>query len=151
MDNRYPLDVTKLRKGDDISESDCSAMIGMPSTDPNYNIKLIQLRDEIEGEAKREGMPLSIITNKKSLHINTDPEASEYHRRRAELGRRQIFRENNRLRTLVDTGNLNEHQKAQHDRNLFITGMMVAKLQHSARRIGTDKPPAIEQEDKRPG
>lgn len=144
---KYPLDVSALNKGDDITEDQCIQMMGTNGSDPLYQLKLLELRDEIRRAADMAHRQLSIVIRKRHLHVNTDAEASEYHFGRVVHGRRQIMRESENLRTRVDASFLTDHQKMAHDRQLLISGMLVARI-HEAGRIASTKPKGIEQEKK---
>jgi hypothetical protein len=124
----WPLDFTKLQKGQTITTKELESITGIPSTHPNYNFALMTLRQDIMTQTERMGKPLSVRIHQLSLVINTDAEASLYHAKLGREAERCVFRNAHYLKNTVDVANLTNEERAEHDRRLLVAGVKTAAL-----------------------
>lgn len=124
----YPLDVTKLNRGDVIEQSECERIAGVRADHARYRLHLEGLRDWVMKESEARGCPLSVATHGNSLRINTDAEASVYHARLCKQGERQIYRNLHRLTTTVRPDALPQREREAHERRVGLLAQKVFRL-----------------------
>lgn len=140
----YPLDVTRLTKGQDIPQPECERIAGVSATHSRYQWELLALRMHIIRESSMFGRPLSVAIRGNSLHVNTDAEASDYHAKLAKEAERSVHRNCHMIRHAVDAGNLTEEQRRVHDRRVAIIAMKSASLRQRTPQIDGGATPALE-------
>jgi len=139
----YPLDVTKLTRGDVIEQVECERIAGVAASHARYRLHLEGLRDWIMKESEARGCPLSVATHGNGLRINTDVEASTYHARLCKQGERQIYRNLHRLTTTVRREVLPQREQEAHDRRCALLAQKVFRLRGKG-AIGTETVKQIE-------
>lgn len=124
----YPVDVTKLNRGDVVSQGECERILGVTVDHARYRLKLEWLRDWIFRETEKNGDPLSVATYKNGLRVNTDEEASRYHAHIADQCESRIFLNQHRLIVTVRRDQLTQREQAAHDRRLALMAQRVFRL-----------------------
>jgi len=114
------------------------AISGSPDS-AQYAFRLLDLRDELMSQAKAKGTPLSIRVQRGGLHINTDPEAVQYHNTRGENGISMVKRQVSALATVVDASLLSSAERAVHDRRLCVWGARMASLRKASKATEQEK------------
>lgn len=113
---KWPVDFEAIKKGDIITEAQCRAALS-PKDDKDFQLKLLSLKDEIERRHADLGTVLTIKVTRNSLHVLTDPEASEYNESRQQHALRHFVKSHRRL-IGVEISNLSPEQAGEHDRRI---------------------------------
>lgn len=124
----WPLDVSKLQKGQDLPASQCEEIVGVKQTAARYPFALMGLREWIMIESAKAGTPLSVSMRAGGLHINVDAEASRYHAKLARDAERSVHRNFAHLCRTVSGNALNEHEKAEHEQRVRLLSLKIAAL-----------------------
>jgi hypothetical protein len=137
----YPLDVTKLTKGQVISIAELEHILVMRRDNLQWWKRLLQLKHKIEVNRKRMGLPeLTMHTHGGELVVCTDAEASQYNKRRRKIGIRHSLRAVRRNLS-VDDSQLTQEEREAHHREIMRGGMLISAIRGATRR----KPPQIEE------
>jgi citrate synthase len=136
----YPLDIDKLERGQTLLAEECEQIIGVHRLHRTYDLRLLALREWIMQESARRRRPLSVCCKKGGLHINTDPEAAEYHARLAADGERKIGANFARMCRTVRPGQLGDLQRQAHETNIRVWALKWSALKSA--EIGADQLPA---------
>lgn len=138
----YPLDISSLYRGQDLSEAECAKIIGCKPTDKSWPFAMMMLVGWIMHETEAAGSPLSACQRKGGIHINTDAEAATYHVRNAAKHEDGIKRNFRHLCKTVRADDLNDIQRMDHEQNVKLLALKVAALK-GANKIKRDEVAAI--------
>lgn len=138
----YPLDVSSLTRGQDITEAECAQIIGAKPGDKRWPFAMMMLVGWIMHESEAAGAPLSACQRKGGIHINTDAEAAVYHVRSAAKHEDGIKRNFRHLCKTVRADDLNDIQRMDHEQNVKLLALKVAALK-GANKIKHDEVAAI--------
>jgi hypothetical protein len=134
----YPLDVTTLERGQDLTEAECAKIIGCKPDDKRWPFAMMMLVGWIMHESEAAGRPLSACQRKGGIHINTDAEAATYHVRNAAKHEDGIKRNFRHLCKTVRADDLNDIQRMEHEQNVKLLALKVAALK-GANKIKRDE------------
>lgn len=134
----YPLDVSSLHRGQDITEPECARVIGCKPGDKRWPFAVMMLVGWIMHESEAAGCPLSACQRRGGIHINTDAEAATYHVRNAERHEDGIKRNFRHLCKTVRADDLNDIQRMDHEQNVKLLALKVAALK-GANKIKRDE------------
>jgi hypothetical protein len=112
-------------KGDVITSAEVSALIGCDPAHRRYSLRACAAADAMMKLKRKKGEPCTIIQVKDDLRILTDAEAASYNRRISDTKVRGL-RQSHRRNCEVQVERLTERQRAEHDRDLGVTGARVA-------------------------
>jgi hypothetical protein len=138
----YPLDVSSLTRGQDITEAECAQIIGCKPDDKRWPFGMMGLVEWISHESEATGRPLSVCQRRGGIHINTDAEAAVYHVNNANKHEDGIRRNFRRLCKTVRADDLNDIQRMEHEQNVKLLALKVAALK-GANKIKRDEVAAI--------
>jgi hypothetical protein len=139
----YPLDVSKLERGQDLTEAECAQIIpGCRPGDKRWPFAMMMLVSWIMHESEADGRPLSACQRRGGIHINTDAEAATYHVRNASKHEDGIKRNFRHLCKTVRADDLNDIQRMEHEQNVKLLALKVAALK-GANKIKHDEVQAI--------
>ena len=145
----WPLDASKLHKGDEIQADQIATIFGVAVDDPNFWAKKLSLSAWIESTLAAAGRPATVVCRGDAVRILTDAEAVEATARQFDAGLRKILR-NNRRAQHVDVAALDSGERAKHERNLISQGAYIAaivrvshelRLTPTASRVPLPRPP----------
>lgn len=141
---RWPVDWDSLKKGDFIDRERCEKIVDCPSDSPKYALKLLSFKETVEREMADRGKPVTVRVDHGSLKILTDSEASAYNedRQRASL---RAFSRGHRRNVAVDVAELNDEDKAKHERRLLVGGTILTAIQSARSKLSL-----IKHKDERP-
>jgi hypothetical protein len=129
---RFPIDFDAVQKGDswapDVLEELTSTRRGTVS----YQFACLELRARIMRECLDRGKPVTVAMVKGSLRVLTDEEAALYNVKTFKSGLRRSVRSVKRL-ARVNPANLNEAQRAEHERNLTLCSLMMTAARKARR------------------
>jgi hypothetical protein len=124
----YPLDVSALERGQDLTEAECAKITGVRPDDKRWPFAMMMLVGWIMHESEADGRPLSACQRKGGIHINTDAEAATYHVRNAAKHEDGIKRNFRHLCRTVRADDLNDIQRMEHEQNVKLLALKVAAL-----------------------
>jgi hypothetical protein len=131
----YPLDVSKLVKGQVLTIPELEPILGLSKDDRQWSLKLVQLQRKIEKLRERTGLPLlTMRTEKGTLVICDDAGASDYNRSMGKRGLRRFGRASVR-NIAVDVTKLPTEMAAAHGHTLRRQAMLITAIrsvQHRA-------------------
>lgn len=120
----FPLDFDALKKGDTIPPDRLEQLTGCERGTSKYQLAVLTLRERIVKECHERGREFTVAIIKGALRILTDSEASLYNARAFKGKFRGAGRALKRA-ARVDTSNLDDGQKKEHERNLIVFGKML--------------------------
>ena len=130
----FPLDVTKLVKGQTLGIEELEQIMGIKRDDPRWWLRLLSLRQKIERLRTRQGLPvLTMRTHKATLVVCDDSDASGYNRGMGKRGIRRFARASYR-NIHVDATKLSEELAAAHGRTIMRQAMMLAAIRGARHR-----------------
>ncbi len=135
----HPFDVRSLQKGSFITVEELEDVTGLKKHQPEYVWALQTLREWIYRESKRNGYPLSCGIEGDQIHIHTDSEAAEYHRRLHYEAIGRMKRSSRRMVETVTRSGLTEAEQRQYDREVALAALRCQRI----RQVG--QLPAAEQ------
>ena len=140
----YPLDVTTLERGQDLTEAECITIMpgNVKPTDKGWPFAMMMLVSWIMHQSEAKGRPLSACQRKGGIHINTDAEAAIYHVRNSDKHEEGIKRNFRHLCKTVRSDDLNDIQRMEHEQNVKLWALKVAALK-GASKIKRDEVAAI--------
>jgi len=131
----HPLDVSRLVKGQVLTIPELEPILGLSPTDRRWSLKLVQLQRKIEKLRERAGLPLlTMRTEKGTLVICDDADASDYNRSMGKRGLRRFGRASVR-NIAVDVTKLPAEQATAHGHTLRRQAMLITAIrsvQHRA-------------------
>jgi hypothetical protein len=136
--DQYPIDVAVLVKGDVIDIPTIERITGTAHGTTEYNFQIMSLRSFIERKSRDNGGRLISRNRHGALEILTDENAAKYTERHAKLGRRRFYR-NHRRQLDVETKNLSDKARFEHEQSIILNGRMIANM-HSSREIPRPEP-----------
>lgn len=131
------VDVESLHKGDYLSPVEIEEITGEIEGTQEYQLALLQLRQEIENRLCFLGRPATIKTEEAGLRVLTDSEAAIYNARHGELARFKLFRALRRNQA-VDETNLSAPERQAHYRTLEVQGKYVQALKQIRRQLSVE-------------
>lgn len=134
----YPLDVSSLYRGQDITEAECAQIIGCKPGDKRWAWSMMALVGWIMHETEAAGTPLSACQRRGGIHINTDAEAATYHANNAAKHEEGIRRNFRHLCKTVRADDLNDIQRMEHEQNVKLLALKVAALK-GANKLKSDE------------
>jgi hypothetical protein len=132
-----PLNVEALQKGDYLPPIEIEEITGEVEGTQEYQLALLQLRQEIEHGLRFIGRPATIKTEGAGLRILTDSEAAIYNARHGDLARFKLFRAFRRNQA-VDEANLSDPERQAHYRTLEVQGKYVQALRQISRQLSVE-------------
>jgi hypothetical protein len=129
----HPMDFAKLSKGDVLTPEMIAKITGKQPGTEKYALALMGLRERIMRECRKLNNPITAVCSHESIRILTDAESAHYNAEETRRGFRKQCRAFRRL-TEVDARELDDQQKTDLERNIIITGKMIAAAR-SARSI----------------
>jgi len=133
LDEKYPVNVAELKKGDFLSPETCEMLTGKKRDNPRYQFAMQSIREFIYRESEKQGRPLSCGIDGDGLRIHTDAEASEYHRRLHYMALRGMRRSMKRMVSCVDRAQLTSFEVAEHDRETALAALRVQAVREACR------------------
>lgn len=130
----HPLDFDGLNKGDRVSVSHCEAALGVLSSHPRYQLRLLALKQQIERELFARGKPATLRIEGREIVICDDPEASAYNVRAFRRGVRCSARAHAR-NMVVDAHQLDAPQRKAHERALLVQGTILASISQAKKQL----------------
>lgn len=124
----YPLDVSKLTKGQVLTLAELEPILGVSPTSRKWPLKLLNLRQKIETLRRGLGLPIFTFRVKRGeLLVCDDSDASQYNR---SMGKRGIkrFRRASVRNLAVDTSKLTDEERQTHERTVLRQAMMLAAI-----------------------
>jgi hypothetical protein len=129
---RFPFDYDALGKGDVITVERLQDLTGLTYGTTAFSLQVLRYQKVIEDELLARGRAVTVCSEKGSLRILTDAEASEYGAKLfASRFRQMMTAHRGCLR--VDVTNLDDEQKAAHGRTLLTQGAMLAAARTAKR------------------
>ena len=138
----YPLDISTLRRGQDLTTQECVIILGCKPDDKRWPFAMMMLVGWIMHETEAAGIPLSACQRRGGIHINTDAEAATYHVRNADRHEDGIKRNFRHLCKTVRPDDLNDIQRMEHEQNVKLLALKVAALK-GASKLKRDEVTAI--------
>ena len=130
----YPLDVSRLVKGQVFSIEELEAIMGIKRDSPHWWVKLLNLRQKIERLRAKDGLPLlTTRTHKGTLVICDDADASVYNRSMGKRGIRRFAKASHR-NIHVDATKLTPEQANDHGRTLMRQAMLLSAIRGARHR-----------------
>lgn len=121
---RWPFDFHAIYKGDTITPDQCERIIGMSREQKRYALKLVKLAEILEKGLRRIGRKCTVRCLRDGIRVLTDAEAAEHNdamvHQHLRGARRSVRRQSD-----VDTSNLSDGQRKQHEKALIRNGMML--------------------------
>ncbi len=124
---RWPLDYDSLDKGDMISVDRIEQITGTKHGTDAYTFSSLKLAKRIQSELHDRGRIWTVKSDRGALRILTDSEAAAYNHEIQVQDRRSMLRRFH-LQQAVDTAQLTESDKQEHQRNLEIDGRFIQAL-----------------------
>ena len=135
----YPLDVTRLYKGQVLSVGELQPILNLSPDDHRWGINLVVLQEKIRKQRCNLGLPmLTTHAHKGELVICDDAEAAAYNRKLSRWGIRR-FRKAVRQNVSVDVSKLTAEERKAHELALRKQAMVAAASRGATHR----KPPEI--------
>lgn len=128
--DKYPVDVSALRKGQLITNVEMEKITGKKPTDPaKWAFSLLSVRDFIQ-----DNTDFTVKITSDGLRILTDSEAASHNHRRfsGHIGGAKRRYDRN---TMVDPTNLMPEELAIHKRNLMNESRYITALSQAGKRI----------------
>jgi hypothetical protein len=123
----FPINASKLEKGDVFTHAILYEMFGIRQDHHHSAFAILTLKDRIRKAARRAGMNLTLRIKEGEIHICSDSEAAEYNRRLGKWGIRKIRR--GHIQNLgVDVSQLNEAERKAHERTVLRSGQMISSI-----------------------
>lgn len=130
----FPLDVTRLVKGQVLGIEELEQIMGTTRADSRWWLRLLSLRQKIERMRAKQGLPvLTMRTHKGTLIICDDGDASQYNRVIGKRGIRRFARASYR-NIHVDATKLTAEQAKSHGRTIMRQAMMLAAIRGARHR-----------------
>ena len=130
----YPLDVSRLVKGQVLTIPELEHILGVPHLDPRWWRRLLNLRRKIEVLRAKNGLSLlTTRTHRGELVICDDSDASQYNRSMGKRGIRRFARASYR-NIHVDATKLTAEEGKAHGRTLLRQAMMLAAIRGARHR-----------------
>jgi len=121
---RIPIDVDALKKGQTIPVAEVEKLTGKTFGTTEYLIALMGLSQFIERAMNAKGLVVTVCTEKGSVKILSDEEASAYNMR--EFGRAMKKATRTHWRQLgVNTAEFTEQAKVDHERSILVQSRML--------------------------
>ena len=132
----WPVDYANLQKGDVITARKIEHITGFKQDSNAFRFAMMQLQSTIERTMEQRGTPVTIKSEKNSLRVLKDEEASEYNHKRTLQQVVGVMRTHKRAQ-LVDTGNLTKEDKKTHAQRLAVSGHFAQALTRAREEIPT--------------
>lgn len=130
----YPIETAQLRKGDVIGVAEIERAFGVKNGTDRYNLALLRIGAYVTQRFVDRGEVVTVICDRGTLRILTDPEASEYNAERFWAQVRGAGRAH--VRQLgVDRSRLDEHERTVHDRSLVTQGAVLSAIGKAQREL----------------
>lgn len=123
--SKYPLDFTRLRKGDVIHGQELQQIVGFVPGHPRWNLALAGLCEAILKNAR-----LICCVQKDTVKVLTDEEADRYTMQEVNRAKRKVFR-HTRNRALIDRTTLSDAEKARAETHDLIALNMTQHLRRA--------------------
>jgi hypothetical protein len=130
----YPLDFAALKKGDSLTPDRLEELTNSERGTDEYNLRVLVLRERIVRTCRELGNHFTVAMVKGSLRILTDSEAALYNAR-SFRGKFRGAGAALRRAARVDTANLDDGQKREHEQNIVTFGRMLQAARHARRNI----------------
>lgn len=150
MENQWPIDFERLRKGDVISESQITEAFGKRPSDKEYPFVMLRMREQIERTLEELGCPVTVKQEGTSLRILTDEEAVAYNDERFGAHARGLKRSYARQLT-VDTNQLLPETVQRHTHQLAVNGRKLLAIEEVSRVVRIEKAKALVSAEDRKG
>jgi hypothetical protein len=128
----YPLDFARLTKGTVIERDEVEQITGYAASHPQFNLKLLQLRNKCNAELRKRGVVLTICTSHGALIVCDDAAAAKYNHKQGRSGLRRFGRSHAR-NLHVDMAMLSVDERTAHERTLIRNGRMLSAIRISRR------------------
>jgi hypothetical protein len=132
----YLIDVEKLQKGDYISPLKCADALNITPDDPQYDLKIMTLKQQIENELLAIGNIWTLKMECGGIRILKDSEATDYNQRQLEISVNRMKRAHNR-QLGVDCNELSTKEIAVHNRRLTTHGAIIISIEETKRRTNS--------------
>lgn len=130
----FPLDVTRLVKGQVLGLEELEQIMGTTRADPRWWLKVLNLRQKIEHLRAKQGLPvLTMRTKNGELIICNDEDASQYNRGMGKRGIRRFAKASHR-NIYVDVTKLSDEESAAHGRTIMRQAMLLAAIRSASHR-----------------
>ena len=130
----FPLDVTRLTKGQVLGIEELEQILGTTRDDPRWWLKVLSLRQKIERLRANQGLPLlTMRTEHGKLIVCDDSDASQYNRNMGRRGIRRFARASHR-NIAVDATKLTEEEAKSHGRTIMRQAMMLVAIRGARHR-----------------
>jgi hypothetical protein len=131
---KFDVDYSHLEIGDEISQSECEAIVQATIEQAVYSIRVMQLCEQISKQLWAVGKRYTVATVRGRIRVLTHEEASIYNASRFENSIDKMKRCHTRL-LAVDTGELNEERRRMHERECINTSKMLAVIGQTKKEI----------------
>ncbi len=129
----YPIDIEKLDKGSIIAVETLEALLGFKRDHARYGLGVMKIKDWVEEGLDFIGRPATVRTEKGSLRVLYDNEASGYNESEGNRCLRGFSRSHRRIKK-VDASKLQRDEVPRHDRRLEVMGKLASAI-HTVRRV----------------
>lgn len=132
----YPLDIEALEKGDHIPVEMCEPYTKCKDRNNKaYSRELEQLKEKIERRLQDMGRNWTLNCPRGGITVLTDADAATENKRRFDLHVRGMSRRLHK-NLGVDTSNLDNDTKRQHEHNVVSMTMQVAACKRARHEVG---------------
>ena len=127
---KFNYDVSGLDLGSEISAVECEQLFGCKVTEAAYQLKLMQLAQEIMAALWKEGREYTVHTEQGAVKILTHEQATIYNARRFHGTIDTMRRCHTRL-LAVDTSSFDDELRERHTKSIVRTSRILGAIQSS--------------------
>lgn len=150
----YPFDTDELTKGSIVPPDVIESAYGVKRGTDRYAFATLRASEYVERRFADRGQVVTVVIRKDALHILTDEEAVGHNRASFRAGARKMRRANMR-QAGSDRALMSEATRAEHDRDLEVSGRVLGAMSKElGRRViaqpvkrNTPLPPGAEGHD----
>lgn len=131
---KYPLDYDLLKKGDLIPPEHVETVVKMSRTSPQYGLKVLAFKQQIESELEARGRPMVLKCEKGGLKVLTDEEARPYTEQQFRQHQHGLRRAHMRT-CVIDSSNLSSEDRQRLESQILAQGAKLAALRKVTRKL----------------